>query len=626
MSELRRILDQAHNALEHRRFPTARQLLQRALRLAPDEPEVHDAMRSALAGLGLHSAALVHARRAAELVPDNLGVLNSLVGALIATGDPALAVPVARKMVELSPEDPACHTALLAVLIKAGMLIDCQEAGEAALERFPTMQEIMFPLASAYLEQGRAEKTSAILAQFLFDETSSHLLAGFLCTVSNYAWPTDRAAVRRRHDNFGRLTTLADFKPLYTHARPAPAPKAPINAPFPGRGRDGRLRVAFISSDLRYHSVSFFIEHLLERLDRARFQLACYNAAPFEDEVSARLRSIITRDFGENAWRRIPTRSDTDTAKQIVDDRIDVLVDLNGLTAGERCDVLRLRPAPVQVSAIGYPNTTGLATVHFRIVDAITDPPPPRGLDDAAERLVRLHPTFLCYRPPANVPPRATPPLSNAALSPDQIQRGHGIAFCSFNNLMKLTDITVELWSRILTQLPDATLILKTTALRDPRVAQATTQRFVLHNIDPARIQTLGFIDGVSHHLAAYDRAHIALDTFPYCGTTTTCEAFLMGLPVVSLAPEPPLGVHAMRVGASLLTSVGLPELIATTQDDYVRTAVDLARDRPRLDALHASLRSRLLQSPLCDEPAYAKAFGDALVDMHHSWARGDID
>lgn len=621
VNDLRRILDEAHVAIDTGKHGQARVLLQRALRIAPDDAETNDAMRALLAAQRQWAQALPYARRAAEGAPEHPGVITSLAVVLGEVGDHAGAVQCARRLVELDPENLASHTALVSTLLKAGMLIDCEEAGLRALERWPDCQEIMFPLAAAMLEQGRAERCAALLSRFLFQETSDFRLAGFLCTVSNYMWPTNRAMVAARHRNFGRIVQLIDHSaPLRIEHNPQRRP----DGSWAGRGRDGRVRVALMSCDLRRHSVSFFAEPIIDALDRSRFSLVVYNTAPIEDAVTARLKARVLRDGGEHAWRRIAHMDATQAAAQIAADRTDILIDLVGLTAGERCDILRLKPAPVQVTAIGYPNTTGLAAVDWRIVDSITDPPPPAGVDDAVERLARLDPCFLCYRPPADAPEPV--PLDLAFVNADQasIERGQGLVFGSFNALMKLTDAAVALWARVLHALPGATLLLKAASLRDQRVRQATQARFAEAGIDPARIHTAQFLPGIAEHLATYSGVHVALDTFPYHGTTTTCEALHMGVPVVSLAPPPPEGVHAMRVGASLLSAVGLPDLATPDQDTFVRVAVNLARDRARLAAFRgpgtASLRARLAASPLRDEPGYGRRLGDLLERLWADW------
>jgi predicted O-linked N-acetylglucosamine transferase (SPINDLY family) len=305
-------------------------------------------------------------------------------------------------------------------------------------------------------------------------------------------------------------------------------------------------------------------------------------------------------------------------AKAIADARIDILIELGGNTVGNGLDLCAFRPAPLQATAIGYPGTLGMRTITHRLVDAITDPPPanPATTPDAwfSERLVRLQGCFLCYDPTLDTdslpPPRATP-LS----SPHDHARP--IRFGSFNSPSKITRDCLALWASVLRQVEGSTLLLKGYAMSGSVAPQFIKQSMAALGIDPARIECVGRFASVDHHLRAYDRIDIALDTFPYVGTTTTCEALLMGVPVITLAGRE----HVSRVGASLLTHAGLPELIAQNPASFAQIAAALAHDRPRLSTYHATLRERLLASPLCDAPSYARRWLAALESIWHSLA-----
>lgn len=604
------LLDDARRAIEGRRFAPARAALQRLLRTHAQHPEVTDAMRTLLSAEGQWAQALHYAQETARLAPDHPGVWASLAVVCSELKRDDEAIAAARKVIELDPSLVEAHLSLGSACLRAGRLIDAQEAAATGLKVDPNDRGLIFLLAAALLEQGRAERSVAVLASGLFNDAGDERLAGFLCTVSNYMSPVDRKAIIARHRNFGRIAAMLDMARPFTHSfTPQRLPGDPgPHGPWAGRGRGGRVRVAIMSSDLRSHSVAFFLEPIIDHLDRSRFELVGYPTAPKHDEVTRRFKERITREGGPNAWRTFEATDDRRAAKQIVDDRIDILIDTNGLTAGERTDILRLKPAPVILTALGYPNTTGLATVDWRLVDSITDPPPHAGgIDDAVERLARLDPCFLCYRPPDNPPAPAMP-------------AGPGIVFCSFNALIKYTDAALALWARVLHAVPGSSLLLKAQGLKDPRTAQAAVDRLAQLGIAPDRITTAGFAPGIDAHLRVYHQAHIALDTFPYGGTTTTCEALLMGVPVVSLAPPPPAGMHAARVGASLLSAIGMPELAVPTEDEFVAVATRLAADHAALARLRTTLRPRLLASPLCDQPGYAQRFGLMLSRMWTDW------
>ncbi|HEX8524435.1 MAG TPA: hypothetical protein VF669_19420, partial [Tepidisphaeraceae bacterium] len=277
--------------------------------------------------------------------------------------------------------------------------------------------------------------------------------------------------------------------------------------------------------------------------------------------------------------------------------RIDILIDLAGHTAGNRLIVFGRKPAPVQVTYLGYPDTTGVATVDFRITDTLADPPGAEQFH--TEKLLRIPQCFLCFQPP----PQA-PPVSDAARNQKRI------TFGSFNNFAKVSPEVATLWAQILHALPTATLLIKSRGLADPGTQQLVRDLFHRAGADVSRLDIRSHAPRYIDHLAAYDEVDIALDTFPYHGTTTTCEALWMGVPVITLTGP----THASRVGQSLLTAAGLPDFIAHSPADYVNLAIRLARDNPRRHHLRQTLRSQLQASPLCDAITFTKGFESALL------------
>jgi predicted O-linked N-acetylglucosamine transferase (SPINDLY family) len=360
---------------------------------------------------------------------------------------------------------------------------------------------------------------------------------------------------------------------------------------------NGQLRVALVSPDFRQHSVAYFVEPLMEASDPARVSFFCYSNVTREDATSARLKALA------GLWRGIALSSVGNVATMIRADAPHVCLDLAGHTAGSALAALAFKPAIVQGSYCGYPGTTGLDAVDFRIVDSHTDPSgdPFDAKPHSTEHLIRLDPCFLCYRPPMHAPPVAPGPSS----------RGEPFTFGSFNALKKLSRSALDAWGRVLTAVPDSRLIIKTQALKDEATRTDTLARLASVGVDPARVELLLPTEKAADHLALYSRVDVALDSFPYNGTTTTCEALLMGVPVVSIAGTQ----HAARVGLSLLTNVGLPHLCAKDVDGYVEAARALAADREGLAALRSTLRDRLRASPLCDAKAYASRFEAALRD-----------
>jgi predicted O-linked N-acetylglucosamine transferase (SPINDLY family) len=346
-----------------------------------------------------------------------------------------------------------------------------------------------------------------------------------------------------------------------------------------------RIRVGYLSSDFRTHSVSYFLAPLLEFHDRKRFEITCYASVGRPDRMTERLRGL------SEHWRDVASLDTDELAKQIHTDGIHVLVDLSGHTGDNRLPVFTLRPAPVQVTWLGYPGTTGLAAMDYRLTDVLSEPP---GADSLySERLVRLPGGFLCYGPPDDAPPVGSLPL---------LRNGY-VTFASFNNLAKITDQVISLWARILQTVEGSRLIVKSRFCADDATCRRVIARFQSKGAPVERIELRPFSAATSQHLAMYDEVDIALDTFPYNGTTTTCEALWMGVPVVTLSGDR----HSGRVGTSILTTLGLETLVSRSEEEYLNICRGLASDIDTLGDLRDSLRLRMQSSTLCDGKGFAR-------------------
>jgi len=363
------------------------------------------------------------------------------------------------------------------------------------------------------------------------------------------------------------------------------------------------IRLGFVSSDFRDHAVATFIEPLLAHLDRGRFFIAGYSDVRAPDAVTSRLQGCC------DLWRPMFGAPDVTWAAQVAADSIDVLIDLSGHTAGSRLRAFARRPAPVQVSWLGYPNTTGLPEMDWRITDALADP---IGESDGmhTERLMRLPTGAWCFRPHSEAP----------AVQVREADPAKPIVFGCFNVPRKFDDIQLRNWASVLVAVPGSRLLLKAEPFGDHGVKASTLERLMSVGIDPRRVDFATYLPTRADHLAFYGRIDVALDTYPYGGTTTTCEALFMGVPVVTLAGR----THASRVGQSLLTRIGRPEWVAHDGKEFVRIAVDLANDRVALDRLRSVLREEMRASALMDEPAFARAMGFALESMWKAYCGVD--
>ena len=395
-----------------------------------------------------------------------------------------------------------------------------------------------------------------------------------------YGSDLDDSRIKEAAQRFGRLY-------------PSP-PAAFSNRRDPGR----RLRIGYVSGDFGRHSVSYFLMPVLDNHDHAAFEIFCYPTCIRDDDMANRLRA------GADHWQSLVGKSDKAAADRIASDGIDILIDLSGHTAFNRLGMFALKPAPLQVSWLGFPGTTGLASIDYRLVDARTDPE-----GDAcrwtSEALFRLPGGFLCYGPPADAPDVTEPPCLNGT-----------VTFGSFNNPAKLSEATLDCWGALLARVPEAQLLLKGRTLRDETARSLLTERLRSRGVSPDRVHLHGWASDPDGHLGFYRHVDIALDPYPYNGTTTTCEALWMGLPVVTLEGKR----HSGRVGASLLTRVGLPELIAADADHYIGIAAELAADPRRLTDLRRNLRPKMSKSALCDGPAFTRDLEAAFRSMWVNW------
>jgi predicted O-linked N-acetylglucosamine transferase (SPINDLY family) len=548
-----------------------------ALRLNPQAAEWRDALAVALAQAGRLDEAALALRPEASTV--DAGALYDLASMLLEHRHLAAAADAFKESIRLEPGAAASHLMLAAALRDQGMPVEAEAPARTATALAPDMPEGWFMLGHVLSRQARHE-----------DAVEHYRKAIALAPDYDAAWRCLVFAMNYSERWTPREVFQAHLESASRFPRVARLPIDPAH-----RQTGHRLRVGYLSGDLCRHPVAYFLEPVLQRHDRSRFEVFCYHSGASEDDLSARLRSHAEH------WRAVARLPPDELDKTLRADRLDLLVELSGHTDGNRLAVVARRVAPVQVTYLGYPNTTGLSAVDYRITDAQADPP---GESDAlhTERLVRLPETFLCYTPPFEGEPAAQPPART---------RGR-LTFGSFNNLAKLSAANIALWARVLDAIPDASLMIKTGGLQDPGLHRVVLERFRAVGIDPARLELAAPTDSIAAHMRSYDRVDIALDSYPYHGTTTTMDALWMGVPVVTLRGDR----HAARVSASILCTLGLDELVAATAQDYVRIAQQLALDVDRLETLRRTLRGRLRASPLMDGVRFTRHLENAYLQM----------
>jgi predicted O-linked N-acetylglucosamine transferase (SPINDLY family) len=616
--EVERLLDAAIRAQSEGRLPDAAAAFERVLALSPDH---HDALvRYAMLVLaaGRPDVALGAAKRASVAHPrsavarnvlgvalrrggrlaDAIAALRDAVAldatlvdaqvnlgnALLDAGDPKAALPCYERALALDPASASVHNNLGNLYRELRRPVEALDAYTRALALDPRHARAQANAGNILKDLGDADAAIAAFRRSLaLAPDAADVWSNLLFTLNC-------------RDGITPEEVAAEHRAFGAHFARRLQPLAPVQAPR----RPGRLRVGYVSADFRKHAVATLFEPLLEHHDRAKVEVFCYYNQPRGDEVTARIQA--------RAEHFVPIAGVPDRvlAERIRQDGIDILFDLTGHSADNRLPLFFLRPAPVQVTWLGYLGGTGVPTIDWRLTDPHVDPPaapaPP-----GVEKPWRLPHTMWCYRPYADAPPIGPLPAAQA---------GHA-TFACLNNPGKVSPGALDAWAAILRALPGARLILLTPA--SPERVAALRRRFERAGVAPSRIDCVERAP-LAQYLALHARVDIALDPFPYTGGVTTCDAAWMGVPVVTLAGNRPFA----RSGATILANLNLDELVANDVESYVAAAIGLARDRARLAEIRATLRARMQASKLTDAAAFARDFEEALAAMweHHAGER----
>jgi predicted O-linked N-acetylglucosamine transferase (SPINDLY family) len=547
-------------------------VLRQAVSVRDDIPEIHNNLGNVLRTAGRLTEAADCYRTALTLRPIYPEALNNLGVVMQEQGNIDSAIDALSQAIAIDPDNALLHTHLGTAYAAVGRLSDAVEAHRKALTLDPDLAAAQNNLGIALKDQGLLDEARDAYTRSLEIEPDAPEVHSNLLMCLSYDPAVDGASL------------------LAAHRAWAAKHERPVAAAFDRTAEPDRvLRIGYVSPDFWTHSVAYFIEPALEYYDRDRFHVTCYADVERPDATTARLRDYVDR------WHETAALSDDELFDLIRADGIDILIDLAGHTANNRLPVFGRRAAPLQMSWIGYPATTGLAQMDYRVTDEWADP---AGETDAyhSETLLRLQRGFLCYTPPADAP------------APAADRGDRPITFGSFNNLSKVTDAVIALWSEILHEVPDARLLLKSRQLADEGVRRRIVDAFAEHLIPEERLDLHGRLASRGAHLELYGAVDVALDTFPYNGTTTTCEALWMGVPVVTMAGD----LHAGRVGASLLHQCGLDDWVAATPENYVSLALAIAANLPE----RRILREWVAESGLTDGPAFAVAWEEALREV----------
>ena len=559
----------------------------RALELKPDLAEAHSSLANVFRGQGQLQEAVASYLRALELKPHSVEVHSNLADALWEQGKREDAVACFRRAIELKPEFADAHCNLGNALWQMGQLDEAITGCRRALELRPNYAEAYNNLGNVYKDQGKLDEAIASYRKAVECKPS------FVCAYSNllftlqYFDEASLASLQSAHAEFDRQFAA----PL----RDEPAQRSTTER------RSDRIRLGFVSPDLYRHPVGFFLIRILENLPKDQFDVVCYHDRIQKDDLTQTFQAAASE------WHDVFGLGDKRLADQIRADQIDILFDMAGHTGHNRLLVFARKPAPIQITWLGYVGTTGLKEMDYILADRHLIPPEAEPY--YCEKILRMPDDYACYSEPDDVPE----PVSLPAL-----EKGY-FTFGSLNNLTKITPHVVQVWARILHRVPQSRLVIRYRGLDDPTTRKRFVDQFAQEGIASDRLNLIGWCPPATRmHL--YHEIDLGLDPFPYSGATTTCDALWMGVPVVSC----PLETFASRQSLTHLNTVGLTETVASNLDEYVEIAVSLANDLPRLERLRSGLRERMAASPLCDGKRFATQLSSILRnvwDQHRNQA-----
>jgi predicted O-linked N-acetylglucosamine transferase (SPINDLY family) len=575
---------EAGNAFKSQgRWEDAAAAFRRALEIAPLHFANYTGLGSVLQLQGKVDESVDCFRKAAELNPADAFTQFSLGDALKELGQLEAAIVAYRRALELAPNEPAIYGGLGFAFLLQGKLAEAIRCFERGVELQPGSAVSYSNLGGALQNAGRLDETIACLRKALELKPDHAKARSNLLHTLQYRSGVTLAELAAAHAEFEKVSAA----PLRAEWQPQAG----------DRDSERPIMLGFMSPCFSQHPVGHFVIRAVENLDRERFKVVCYSDRIGADDWTKRFQAASA------VWRDTNNLSQAELAEQIRADRIDILFDLAGHTAKNRLLVCARKPAPIQITWADYVGTTGLAAIDYLLADRYEVLPEAEA--HYCERVLRMPNGYICYDPP---------PYAPAVTELPAVRQGF-VTFSSFNHRPKITFEMVEVWAQILRRVPGSRLVLKNRGMDDAAVAGALRAEFRRQGIEPGRIECQGW-SAHAQLLAEYQRIDLALDTFPYNGGLTTCEALWMGVPVITCPGE----TFASRHSLSHLSNAGLTDTIARDLDEYVDVAVGLATDLPRLAGLRKELRTRVAASPLCDGKRFADDLMHVLRGVWREW------
>lgn len=529
--------------------------------------------------------AILSVQKAVELAPDYVEAWNNLGALLSATDLIDDAIAALRKAAALKPNWAEPY-------INAGNMLRNRARYDEAIDFYrqaartdPRNPEPHHILGSALARQGLRESARQHLTESLRLNPKDVVVNSSLCLLSNYDPNMSPAILRNEHEWWDRLQGQGMAK-LAPHTN--------------SRDPDRKLRVGYVSPDFRVHPVARFMVGVYEAHDPAQFELYSYAQMNKSDAMTERFAA-------RSKWRSTYGQQESKIDEMIRADQIDILIDLAGHTGGNRITIFPWRAAPVQAAYLGYPSTAGLKSIQYRITDSVADPENEESAH--TEELIRLPGVWCCFEPHADAPQIVDPP---------SLRNGY-ITFGSMQNLLKLNERVIDLWTQVLRAAPTSRLHIYRDTL-DGMGRRRLIAEFTQRGLDPQRLELRNSKKDGAGHLSEYEAIDISLDTLPWSGHATTCESLWMGVPMITQRGTR----HAGRMSASILTAIGAPELIAETPEQFVEIATALATDSEKLKHLRHSLREQMRSSPVCDPKSFTRNLEAAYRDIWRRWCAQD--
>jgi predicted O-linked N-acetylglucosamine transferase (SPINDLY family) len=561
----------------------AGQSFQTAVDIDPEHAEAHNNLGATLRSLNKSAESVPLFEKSVELNGTFVEAWANLAAARSETGRPSEALEAVDHAISLKTDSASLHFLRGNILRDLHHFDEAIEATRESLRHEPDYVPALTALGFALMERGELDEAMGSLKRSIElkpdPQTHSNVMMGV-----NYHpayTPAEHLAAHQGWAELHEKPHIANWKPHLNDRSP-----------------DRKLRVGYVSPDFRGHSVSYFLTPVLENHDHDQFEIFGYAHLSHADMSTWRLRSCI------DEWREISARHPDQVAELIRADKIDILVEVAGHTANNALTAFARKPAPIQINMIGFPSTTGLSAIDYRVTDELCDP---TGVTDPfnTENLLRMPDIFWCYLPPHDAP----------AIGPLPADQNRSITFTSANNFTKVTPQVQSVWAGLLRAVPNSRLIMQTTALAGEYTKRVVTERFAAEGIPADRLDFRKSTD-FQTYLKLLNESDFTLDPFPFNGGTTTCHSLWMGAPVITLAGDR----HASRMGLSMMTCIGLPEFVARTPDEYIQIAVTFANDLPRLGAIRAGMRDRLLASPLLDAKKYTRNLEAAYRQVWRHW------